>query len=329
MDYIGSKQKLNSWIFETINTKFNVSGSIFFDSCAGSGAVSKWAASLGANIIATDIMSYSQHLVTASIAFPTWRSDEAMEHINEMNALPGRDGFFHKTYSEFGGRLYFTINNARKIDALRYYIETITEPILQSYLLYCSIEAMSRVSNTTGVHGAFLKKIKTRAAQSIVLRPEVSLGASVQVASFQRDALALMRDRTFRNEYQEQLLYIDPPYNTRQYAPNYHLFETFVRDDNPSVRGITGLRDWTDTKSQFCSKKTCKDYLKNMVNETTAKHIFISYSSDGLLSEKEIIAVFPNVEIFKKEQKRFKSDSKNIRNYNTSPLYEYIFYLGK
>lgn len=52
------------------------------------------------------------------------------------------------------------------------------------------------------------------------------------------------------------ILYLDPPYNARQYCTNYHVLETVARYDNPELHGKTGLRDYSSQKSLFCSSRT-------------------------------------------------------------------------
>jgi adenine-specific DNA-methyltransferase len=42
------------------------------------------------------------------------------------------------------------------------------------------------------------------------------------------------------------ILYLDPPYNQRQYATNYHMLKTIAKYDNPIIHGKTGLREYQD-----------------------------------------------------------------------------------
>ena len=94
------------------------------------------------------------------------------------------------------------------------------------------------------------------------------------------------------DEIQCDVLYIDPPYNTRQYITNYHLLETIARYDNPSIHGKTGLRDYEESeKSAYCSKTTCLSALTDLVEKADAKHIVFSYSNEGILSVDEILSV--------------------------------------
>lgn len=336
MDYIGSKEKLNEWIFGIIQKDTDITDLVFMDACSGSGAVSKYASNLGfSKIITNDILEFSRHVIMGSISLPESQQEEANELIEKMNSLPGKSGFFHKNYSEEAGRLYFSNENAKKIDSCRFYIENHTDgskPYLRSYLLYCLLEAMNSVSNTAGVQAAFLKKLKERARNPLIIKPQKSLHKNGLVKSFNKDILSLLNSQSFRASYKENILYIDPPYNQRQYGPNYHLYETLVKYDNPEISGKTGLRKWQgESKSNFCSKKTCLDFTKQIVEATTASKIYISYNSDGIITLdefKDSLKIY-DVEIFSKIYKRFKSDSSKSKVYNESELKEYLIEIKK
>lgn len=329
MDYIGSKIKLNGWIFGIIEKVIPPDNCIFLDACAGSGAVSRYAASRGYKIISNDLMAFSRVTTNGSIGLKPSQKKLSVEYIEKLNSLKGIDGFFFQQFAS-NGRLYFTHENARIIDNVRQEIEKIDDKKVKDYLLYCGIEALSRVNNTAGVQAAFLKKFKDKAKEKFALREEDTVKGNV--VSYTTNIFKLLNDPSFRKHHNEDVLYIDPPYNHRQYGPNYHLYETFVLYDNPPLKGKTNLREnWKEEcGSLFCTKNKCLEFLKSVVNSTTAKYTFLSYSTDGLLTEKEIVEAFPNrVTVNKKEQRRYKSDSSKEREYSTSELYEYLFQISR
>jgi adenine-specific DNA-methyltransferase len=65
---------------------------------------------------------------------------------------------------------------------------------------------------------------------------------------FQKDGNELIKSIT------GDLLYLDPPYNARQYEANYHLLNTIAKYDIFAPKGLKGLRDYY--KSDYC-KKNC------------------------------------------------------------------------
>jgi adenine-specific DNA-methyltransferase len=334
MDYIGSKAKVNEWMFPIILAGSDPANEVFLDACAGSGSVSRYAAKSGfKKIISNDIMEFPSHIILGSIALPKSKLGTATKLIDRINKLPGVEGFFYRNYSQSSGRLFFTDDNAKKIDACRQFIEAIDDQAIKSYILYCLLEAFSGVSNCTGIQAAFLKQYKTRALKEIVVKPQACMHIPRMVKTFNCDILSLLQSSSaVRKKIKETLTYIDPPYNHRQYGPNYHLYETLVKYDDPIIIGKVGLRDWkNESKSSFCSKKDCATFTKNVVDATIASRVFISYNSDGLLSKDEFMDIFRGykIELFTMPQKRYKADASNDRIYNETELLEYLFKITK
>ena len=323
MDYIGSKIKLNEWIFGTIESIVDENDDPFLDACCGSGAVSRYAANECYEVIANDIMKFASVIANGSIGVSDPMLVEARDHIRAIDALDPIEGFFFHNFCDESDspRLYFTAANAGKIDAARAYLEYIPPGKLKDYLLYCGIEALSRVSNTTGVQSAFLKKFKTRALNDFRFRLEDVIRGHISGA-FNEDVLTLLTDHDLKYD----ILYLDPPYNHRQYGPNYHLYETFVRNDDPAVNGSTGLRSWQEeSKSDFCSKKACLGFLKQVIGASTAKWNFISYNSDGIMTKEDVMGTFEGCQCFEQLYRRYRSDVSETRQYNESDLVEYLF----
>jgi adenine-specific DNA-methyltransferase len=329
MDYIGSKEKLNPWIFDIIRKVVPLPPEecTFLDACSGSGSTSRYAARLGYKVISNDNLRFARAIANGSIGLTPGQKQVADDWLEYLNTLEGRKGFFFRNFCEMSTppRLYFTPENARIIDHVRRAIDPVYDPKVKDYLLYCGIEALSRVSNTAGVQAAFLKSLKQRARARFTLRSEDTVNGSVEACS--RNILDFLTNPNFRSSHEETILYIDPPYNNRQYGPNYHLYETFVRNDSPTLTGKTGLRaDWqNESKSLFCSKKGCLEFLCKVIAASTAKYVFVSYSSDGLITPVEVRTAYPNMNVYTFQQRRYKSDSSGTRNYNDKELHEYLF----
>ena len=85
------------------------------------------------------------------------------------------------------------------------------------------------------------------------------------------------------------LLYVDPPYNTRQYAGYYHVPELIARgwfDDAVELRGKTGLIDGEDQRSAWCSRRQAPDALRGLLAATGAQHVLVSYNSEGVIADR-------------------------------------------
>ena len=106
-------------------------------------------------------------------------------------------------------------------------------------LLACLIETVPFYANISGVYAAFQKKWDPRAIKRLILRPiEIVINSKTNY-SFNENSVNLI------NKIKADIFYLDPPYNQRQYAPNYHILETIAKYDNPEIKGVSGLRNYT------------------------------------------------------------------------------------
>lgn len=105
------------------------------------------------------------------------------------------------------------------------------------------------------------------------------------------------------------ILYLDPPYNERQYSANYHLLNTIALYDNFIPKGKTGLRVYN--RSNYCKKSVVAKELEELVKNAKFKYIFISYNNEELMSEDEVKSIIEKYGKYKleiKEYQRFKAD---------------------
>ena len=143
---------------------------------------------------------------------------------------------------------------------------------------------------------------------------------------FRRDANQLIED------IQSDVLYLDPPYNTRQYITNYHLLETIARYDAPALRGKTGLRnDDEGEKSAYCSKSNCYQAFQDLIKKADARHILVSYNNEGILSRDEVISILslrgePRCDS-SIDYRRFKSNSHGDQPTLDNRVQELLFHL--
>jgi adenine-specific DNA-methyltransferase len=245
-----------------------------------------------------------------------------------INAIPGVTGFISENYSPLGQRNYFTVTNAQKIDAIRQRLEhwrlkqLITAPEY-FYLLCCLIEAADKVANTACVYEAFLKQFKKTALKPLQLAPLplVTNRAVLPGQVYQQDANELIK------VLESDILYLDPPYNGRQYSSNYHLLDTIALYDQPAIKGITGMR--TDyQRSRYCQKRQVKTAFSELIAQARTKHILLSYNDEGLLSKQDICDVLSlrgKPRVFQIDYNRFKAD--NTRDYKRQTTVEFVYYV--
>ena len=315
LNYIGSKRNLLPTYGEIFN-KYIKKNCIFADFFCGTGIVSNYVkTNFNATIIANDMQLFSYYITKSRIV--NYTDDEVdiiKYHFDKMNNLTNA-GFFTKNYSD----KYFTFNNCKKIDGCRLYIESLTtEDKIKEYLISSLISAADKVSNTASVYGAFLKHIKKSASNDLFLEhlPIVNNNQNGTDQFYNSNILDL------RYENEIDVLYLDPPYNSRQYGSNYHILETIAKYDNPILSGITLLPPYK--KSTFCSKakNTAFNSLKEIINKFKYKILIMSYSSDGIINLDDILTLFKQkgkttlYEInYKKFQSQKSSEKKNIIEY--------------
>jgi adenine-specific DNA-methyltransferase len=176
------------------------------------------------------------------------------------------------------------------------------------------------VANTASVYGAYLKHFKASATKPLRLRP-LELTNHVQGCRvWNRDANELIK------EIACDVLYLDPPYNHRQYGANYHVLETIAAYDNPELKGVTGMRAYP--KSEYCRKDAAARAMAHLIRSARTKHILVSYNDEGVMSLEDIqqiLSLRGEPKLFQTEYNRFKAD--NGREYKKDSTVEYVHYV--
>ncbi len=331
MNYIGSKNKLSDFIRQTVYDVVDkdLSNKIFCDLFAGTGIVGRNFKAETRKVISNDFEFYSYALNRNYIG--NHQKFDYENLIEELNSIDGKSGFISEEYSENGRskRLYFSEENGKKIDAIRQKIEDwkIAKKINedQYYLLLCSLlEAADKIANTASVYGAFLKQIKKSAQKKLEIVPALFELTENAHEVYNEDSNSLIQ------KIEGDILYLDPPYNARQYGANYHLLNTIAKYDHFSPKGKTGLRDYQ--KSKYCSKVEVAKSFEDLIKNAKFQHIFLSYNNEGLMAESEIrniLSKFGKYDIFTTEYQRFRADKEENRNHKASGTTEYLYYLQK
>lgn len=332
MNYIGSKNKLSSWILEVVENTIQqpLSERIFCDLFAGTGIVGRTFKPLVKQVIANDIEFYSFVLLKNYIENHQ-EIPSAENYIQQLNELAGKKGFIAEEYGENGiaERLFFSEKNAEKIDACRQQIETwkASEEISENlyyFLLASLLESADKVANTASVYGAFLKKIKTSAAKELVIQPAEFVETENAHQVFQEDANKLIQ------QIEGDILYLDPPYNSRQYGANYHLLTTIAKYDTFAPKGKTGLRDYY--KSVYCKRKEVAAEFEELIKQAKFSYIFLSYNNEGLMPPEVIrtmMSKYGKYSLATKNYQRFKADKTENRKHKANATIEYLHILEK
>jgi adenine-specific DNA-methyltransferase len=352
MNYIGSKLSLLEFLEESINKVVDKNCDTFCDLFAGTGIVGRYFKKRGYKIIANDIQYYSYVLNRHYIGnhkelkfykllkeIPELKNIELKDRktfvCNYLSAMRGIKGFIYNNYCTGGTknkneeRQYFSDENGKRCDVIRQKIEKWkTEDLISNdeyyFLITSLLESIDKYANTASVYGACLKKLKKTAQNSLILKPAELIINDQEHKVFNGDI----------NEVSEKvsgdILYLDPPYNHRQYATNYHLLETIAKYDNPKIHGKTGLREYQKQKSLYCSRTQVKKAFKDLILKAKVKYIFLSYNNEGLMTSgdiKEVMSLRGKYGNFTKEYNRFKADKSENRSYKANKTVECLHYV--
>ncbi|MGH7449451.1 MAG: DNA adenine methylase [Longimicrobiales bacterium] len=353
MRYIGNKTRLLDFIRRVVRSR-GIGPGRAVDPFSGTASVARALKRWHFHTAASDIMEYGYVFARAYVevtAPPTFAGigeaiggSELRHALAALNRLAGTPGFIHEHYSPAGrigathGRMYFMPANAARIDAVRDEIERWHRSggiDVDAYhaLLAALIEAADRVANTTGVYAAFVKSWQPNAVRPLHLRAERMVRGNGCTAA-RLDAIDAIRNAgTF------DLLYLDPPYNGRQYAGYYHIPELLARgwyDGEIVMRGKTGLIDDADRRSDWSSSRRCEAAFEALVAAADCRHIVMSYNGEGLIAESTIERVLRSHGLrstyrrYRRQYRRYRSDSDGAaRRYRADDVDEYLYCVSR
>lgn len=353
MRYIGNKENILDNIYFYLQ-KNNIIGNSFFDFFSGTANVGKYFKAKGLQIYSSDILYLSYCLQKAyiennhepqflellpslsSVKGNSLFSSPLEKVVNYLNSIPPVEGFIFNNYTPTGTqnlplpRTYFIDENGKKIDAIRQQIEiwkndNLISDIEYYILLACLIETIGFYSNIAGVYAAFQKHWDPRALKPLQLRTISFINNNKHNFVYNDDSMNLL------GKINVDILYLDPPYNARQYAPNYHLLETIARYDNPKIHGTTGLRDYSSLKSRFCNPATGLEDLDKIASTAKYKFLVLSYNSEGIMPSENIIKTlrkYGTVKLEQFEYARFKSNNNGIAK-TKKTVFEQLYILEK
>jgi len=352
MNYIGSKKTLLEFIEKSISNVVKEKKYKFSDLFAWTWIVWRYFKEKWHSIISNDLQYYS-YVVNRNYV---WNHKELnfellikkFEELNNLtfsdrkefiikylNNIKGKKGFIYNNYSLWGTkwkeyeRLYFTDENALKCDSIRYKIEKWKKNKLINedeyyFLLTSLIESIDKVANTASVYGAFLKKIKKTAQKLMILKSANFYINDNEHVVYNSDINSLIKHTN------HDVVYLDPPYNHRQYSWNYHILETIAKNDNPKIKGKTWMRDCSSQKSSYCKKREVKDSFRDIIRKIDAKYVFLSYNCEWLMNHEEIKEIMSErweYWVFTKEYRRYKADTNENRTHKKDSVLEYLHYV--
>jgi adenine-specific DNA-methyltransferase len=314
--YLGSKYKLLDFIRKVVQEHCRGVDTVA-DLFGGTGVVADLFNREGKTVIVNDIL-YSNYL-----SYWTWFSDEAVDEARIEELIAGwnqarieEDNYVSR---HFGGT-YFTEENARKIGYIREQIEEQADRLAfreKAVLITSLLYAMDKVANTVGHYDAYRRKLDSLGPLRLLV-PEIRTAGNRGNRIFQEDANALAR------RIRADLVYIDTPYNSRQYGDAYHLLENIAEWKQPEVTGVAKkMANRAHLKSDYCTMKAPQAFA-DLIAHIDGKYILVSYNnmaekgvgrSNAKISEEEIVGVLRTrgkVRIFETDFQVYTTGKTNI-----------------
>lgn len=314
--YLGNKYKLLPFITRVVNEECSAVNTVA-DIFAGTGAVAS--AFTDKKIITNDIM-YSNYIChVAWFGSEEYSEGKIVDLIMFYNEIEvAEDNYMSENFAD----TYFSLMDCRKIGFIRQDIEdkykegdinARERAMLITSLLY----AMDKIANTCGHYDAYRQGVEfEKHLELFVPQPEDNLNKNN--ACYNMDTNKLVKN------IEADLVYIDPPYNSRQYCDAYHLLENIARWDKPKVFGVAKKMDRTVLKSDYCTKKATAAF-EELIDSIRTKYILLSYNnmaekgndrSNAKISDDDIMRILQKkgkVKVFSEDYKAFSTGKSDIK----------------
>lgn len=319
--YIGSKHKLIEWIFSIINKECD--GDSFADIFAGTGVVSATAAKHFNKIILNDFLFSNYVVYQAFFGNGQWDKDKVDKILKDYNDIAG-EGLEDNYFSDYFGGKYFSYNSSKIIGFVRENIEKNKNNTTdrEYYMLIASLlYAVDKIANTVGHYDAYFKRNSMK--NIFLMKPIDPIGVN-EVSIYREDANLLIK------KIGADVVYIDPPYNSRQYSRFYHVLETLTKWDKPKLYGVA-LKPEPENMSDYC-KISAREKFVELTRNIRAKHLIVSYnntyesksnSSKNKITLREIRDILSSkgkTKVFEKDYRHFNAGNTNFNNHK-----EYLF----
>ena len=350
--YIGNKRKLLKHIdleVEYIKKDLGKNKLTTLDLFSGSGVVARLLKQHSNKVIANDIEGYSRIINECYLSNKSdFNKDIYNDYLSKLNKELEKNivekPIISKYYSpkndediKIGERVFYTVNNARRIDIIRDFINTV-EDDYKKYFMAQLLHKASVHTNTGGVFKGFYKDSNTgigkfggngenalaRILGKIEIGTPVLSNFESEYKVYQRDANELVKEL---NDEKLDIVYIDPPYNQHPYGSNYFMLNTILNQnvDIKKISKVSGIpKNWN--RSKYNKKNEVLLVFDELISNIKSKYILVSYNSEGFISfneMKRILGKYGEVNITEIKYNTYKAS----RNLETRNIYvnEYIF----
>lgn len=287
--YLGAKSRMLEFI-NTIVDKHTEGVKSVADIFGGTGVVADSFYRRGFDIIINDILDSNWVAYQSFFSKENIDSSKIDKLIDSMNNLSLKDNYVSINY----GNKFFSYENAQKIGEAREFIEQQSDLSMRekSILLTSLLYAMDKVANTVGHYDAY-RRVMDSNTPVVFKRPNV-FNSNRDTKIFHQDANDLVK------RIKADLIYIDTPYNSRQYGDVYHVLENVIDWKKPKLYGVAMKpKDRSKTKSDYSTSKAPLAF-DDLIQNINAKYILVSYNnmaqkgagrSNAKISNDEIVSI--------------------------------------
>ena len=298
--YLGSKQKLLHFIKDTIK-KEGIVFSSFLDLFAGTGIVGSSFNDDKTEVFLNDILECNRCAHNAFMGNEPIDEDKLRKYLETFNHVNSNDdNYFSLNFSN----TFFSKRNCVKIGWIRDEIDNLFNNCLinkreKDYLITSLIYAMDKIANTVGHYDAFRRNGDLE--KELILLPLEVFDCQTNANNiiYSEDSNELVRRIAC------DLVYIDPPYNSRQYCDAYHLLENVASWKKPKVFGVARKMDRTGLKSKYCENSAPRAF-DDLIKNLNCKYIIVSYNNMGLKGVGRSQAKISDVDIIRSLEQRGK-----------------------
>lgn len=386
--YLGNKSNISQEIVGLVQ-KIASPGDLVFDAFSGSLAVSAALRAAGFEVACNDINHFSWLFarayfstcelpappgltpVSPAVSWAHWQDELTHLTGEDMSDVPhchirsdifdhyceeGAKSSFVSKRGAVGRRRFFSAANARAIDRAlcrirhRHRSGQLTEQA-RCILTSALINAVEKVSNTQGTYHDFPREfVDSRALKPLRLRmpsAEIFSGPPSRFIGKAEDSLEFAQQLPHHS-----VIYLDPPYNFRQYTSYYFMLNilssyTEIDDLDDYFSGIEFVRGQNmknDFKSTFCNRRDFIPSLRTLVERADTDYVILSYfdgrnhwgtfkSQDAETEGKRLIEDFFCSDLFVSGSLDFiPVDRLNYQSYgghSAKPIQEFLFVARK
>lgn len=310
--YIGSKKEIVPRIIailQLLQQQTDVKSVL--DGFSGSTRVSQALAKNGFTVITNDTAIYSK--ICAECYLLTKKQKQYYDlKIEKLNALQGKIGWFSEHYGgvdnqgmsigQDGKKKMWQLHNTKKLDAMLEYIHKEQDQQDKSVLLTSLMLGLDKVDSSLGHQVSYLKKWSQRSYNTLFLKTPNFIASNKNHQVHNKDIFELIKN------IKPDVAYYDPPYCSNndkmpasrvRYSSYYHLWTSICLNDTPEVFGACNRRKDTSDRiatsvfENFKKDNKTGEYItsikiKELIQNTNAKCVMLSYSSSGRTDKKSL-----------------------------------------